>query len=168
MILVFMVLVVLMNDSCCIRIVSCSYCFLHIIIYCFYDFVALAVLVDLTLTELADGFGLMGLVLLMVLMVLMGLVLLMVLVVLMVLAVLVVLMVLVVLVVLMVLVFTSDCAASILVGFPLPSALCCSSFFVCIKTVCPYRVSEWSEAEGLVWEQNASIARYIVVGPHCC
>ena len=99
MILVFMVLVVLMNDSCCIRIVSCSYCFLHIIIYGFYDFVALAVLVDLTLTELADGFGLMGLVLLMVLM---GLVLLMVLVVLMVLA---VLMVLVVLVVLMVLVF---------------------------------------------------------------
>ena len=153
MILVFMVLVVLMNDSCCIHIVSCSYCFLHIIIYCFYDFVALAVLVDLTLTELADGFGLMGLVLLMVLMVL---------------VVLVVLMVLVVLVVLMVLVFTSVCAASIPVGFPLPSALCCSSLFVCIKTVCPYRVSEWSEAEGLVWEQNASIARYIVVGPHRC
>ena len=52
-----MVLVVLMNDSCCIRIVSCSYCFLHIIIDGFYDFVALAVFVDLTLTELADGFG---------------------------------------------------------------------------------------------------------------
>ena len=46
-----MVLVVLMNDSCCIRIVSCSYCFLHIIIDGFYDFVALAVFVDLTLAN---------------------------------------------------------------------------------------------------------------------
>ena len=63
-----MVLVVLMNDSCCIRIVSCSYCF---IIDDFYDFVPLAVFVDLTLTELADGFGLMVLMVLVVLMVLM-------------------------------------------------------------------------------------------------
>ena len=43
-----MVLVVLTNDSCCIRIVSCSHCFLHIIIDGFYDFVALVVFVDLT------------------------------------------------------------------------------------------------------------------------
>ena len=56
----------LYSHCICIHIVSCSYCFLHIIIDGFYDFVALAVFVDLTLTELADGFGLMVLVVLMV------------------------------------------------------------------------------------------------------
>ena len=50
-------LVVLTNDSCCICIVSCSYRFLHIIIDGFYDFVALAVFVDLTMDNRAQGVG---------------------------------------------------------------------------------------------------------------